>query len=317
MGYAQDLVSKGFYGYAGWGDAEAAADFNATGGSGKGGPTSSSTSTSSSSGGIPQSSNVIDTARQLQQFNIESNQPAIQSLQASIPETTSKYATERQRLESQKVPLKDRYSNLLNQIKSSETADVKQQEIATAREFGRRGIPTTSGIAEQTLAEKLSPIRQYYTGKATETGISQEENMSTLEGLISSLTGQETESTRAIQNAIAALQAGDTSGAITQALGLLTQNNAATNTAAEQAWREKVYKETTLPESQANISNVNSTIANRTPTADDATSSAINSMMSFSGGDKSKIWQWIHTYEPEFKKQRVDSNRLWAMYNNL
>lgn len=38
MGYAQDLVNAGYYGYAGWGDAAAAADFNATGGSGKGGP---------------------------------------------------------------------------------------------------------------------------------------------------------------------------------------------------------------------------------------------------------------------------------------
>ena len=39
-GSAQDLVAQGFYGYQGWGDAEALADFRATGGSGKGGPTS-------------------------------------------------------------------------------------------------------------------------------------------------------------------------------------------------------------------------------------------------------------------------------------
>ena len=38
---AADLISRGYYGYAGWGDAEAVADFNATGGQGKGGPTSS------------------------------------------------------------------------------------------------------------------------------------------------------------------------------------------------------------------------------------------------------------------------------------
>jgi hypothetical protein len=39
-GSAQDLVGMGFQGYAGWGDAEALADFKSTGGQGKGGPSS-------------------------------------------------------------------------------------------------------------------------------------------------------------------------------------------------------------------------------------------------------------------------------------
>ena len=34
----QDLINMGYYGYQGWGDAEAVADFRATGGAGKGGP---------------------------------------------------------------------------------------------------------------------------------------------------------------------------------------------------------------------------------------------------------------------------------------
>ena len=38
---AQQLVNMGYYGYAGWGDAEADADFKATNGAGKGGPSSS------------------------------------------------------------------------------------------------------------------------------------------------------------------------------------------------------------------------------------------------------------------------------------
>jgi hypothetical protein len=48
----------------------------------------------------------------------------------------------------------------------------------------------------------------------------------------------------------------------------------------------------------------------------EATSSAINTMMSSTGGDKAKMWQWIHTWEPEFSKQGVDASRLWALYNN-
>src|SRR3972149_570673 len=38
---AADLISRGYYGYAGWNDREAVADFQATGGQGKGGPTAS------------------------------------------------------------------------------------------------------------------------------------------------------------------------------------------------------------------------------------------------------------------------------------
>jgi hypothetical protein len=213
----------------------------------------------SSSGGVPQTQNVVDTAKQLLQFQQQSNQPAISSLQASIPEVSSKFATAKTSLEGQKVPLEQRYSVLLDSIKANQTADVKGQEITTAREFGRRGIPTTSGLAEQTLQEKLSPIRQYYTGQSTTAGISKEENLTKLNDLIASLTGQETEATRAITNAIAQLQAGDSSGATSQALGLLGQNQSAQQSAAEQAWQEKVYKETTLPESYATVNKLNST----------------------------------------------------------
>lgn len=39
MGVVDDLVNAGFYGYRGWSDASAQADFNATKGAGKGGPT--------------------------------------------------------------------------------------------------------------------------------------------------------------------------------------------------------------------------------------------------------------------------------------
>jgi S-adenosylmethionine synthetase len=47
----------------------------------------------------------------------------------------------------------------------------------------------------------------------------------------------------------------------------------------------------------------------------DATSSAINSMMSQTGGDKGKMWQWIHQWEPELGKQGVQISRLWDLYN--
>jgi len=49
---AQELVNRGFGGYQGWGDAEANADFNATGGSGKGQDNGGGDSGGRSTGGI-------------------------------------------------------------------------------------------------------------------------------------------------------------------------------------------------------------------------------------------------------------------------
>jgi hypothetical protein len=251
--------------YQGWDRTAAQADFNATGGSNKAGYQDlvNRLSGGGSSGGVPNTSSTIDTAKQLLQFQQQANQPAISSLQASIPEISSKYASEKTRLSGEKTTLQDRYQNLLGQINANQEADIKQQEIATAREFGRRGIPTTSGLAEQTLAEKLSPIRKYYTGQTTEAGISNEQGLRSLESLIANLTGSEVEAQRAVQNAIAQLQAGDSSGAVLQALSLLQSNQSAQQSAAEQAWREKVYNETTVPESYASIQNLMSQISNR------------------------------------------------------
>lgn len=59
MGAAADLVAKGYYGYQGWGDTEAAANYKDTGGVGKGGPTASF---NASKPAIPDFQSIYDTA---------------------------------------------------------------------------------------------------------------------------------------------------------------------------------------------------------------------------------------------------------------
>src|SRR5512136_557927 len=53
---------------------------------------------------------------QQQEAMRKANEPAIQSLTASIPEITSKYEQERTRLSAQQTPLEQRYQNLLSDI---------------------------------------------------------------------------------------------------------------------------------------------------------------------------------------------------------
>jgi len=205
MGYIQDLISQGYTGYQGWNDEAAVrADFAATGGAGKGGPSSSGGGSSSSSGGG--SFNVIDYAKQLLGFQQEANQPAIQSLQAGIPEAQSRISTEQTRLEGEKAPLSARYEQLLKDVTS-------RTEMATAQEFGRRGIPTTSGLLDQTLAQKLSP-------ETERIGLAKEADLRGIDTQISNLTGVGIDKVREIQNTIAQLQAGAGQGAVSGALNM-------------------------------------------------------------------------------------------------
>jgi hypothetical protein len=198
--------------YKGWDQNSARADFNATGGQNKagyqelvGGGSSSSNNYSSSSSGSG-SFNIIDYAKQLLGFQQEANQPAIQSLQAGIPEVQNKISTEQTRLEGEKVPLTARYEQLLKDVTS-------RTEMATAQEFGRRGIPTTSGLLDKTLAEKISP-------ETERIGLAKNADISALDKQISDLTGVGIDKVREIQNTIAQLQAGAGQNAVSGALNM-------------------------------------------------------------------------------------------------
>lgn len=210
-------------------------------------------STSSSGGNLD--SIINQSIKRIQ----EANAPAIQSLQASIPETQAKFAQTREQLSAETEPLKARYENLLNQIKGKEQVATNRQTVATQNELGRRGIQG-GGLAEQTLADALNPITSEYAGLTKETGLAQEADLRNLQNQIAGLTTQETDATRAIQNAIAQLQAGGNQSAITNALnqfqtlqGVEQFNQNLALQKAAQALAEKQYNEVTLPASQASL----------------------------------------------------------------
>lgn len=243
-----DQIKSQYEGYRSWNDPAAiVADFKATGGQGKGGP---STSSSSSSGGF--SSNAIDLAKTLNQYNVDAAKPAIQSLQASIPEISSKFSAQRTALEAEKTPLQDRYANLISTLKGNQTTEEQRQTLATSNNFSKRGIPLSSGVYEQSLTNAVNPITSKYSGLIKDTGLQQESDLRSISNLISTLTGQEVDSTRAVSNAIAQLQAGNPSSSLTSAIGLLSQQQQAeiakqqlAQQQAQQAFDNKI-KEATL-----------------------------------------------------------------------
>lgn len=137
---AQDLVNAGFYGYQGWGDAEAAADYRATGGSGKGSLTNPGAlgggggvagASSSGGGGLPGDlGNILNQAfTQYQQFA----QPAINTLQGL------------------KGDINAQYDKILEGMR-------KRSDTTSSRELGARGIPLSSTSAQQYINEQKSGV---------------------------------------------------------------------------------------------------------------------------------------------------------------
>ena len=167
-------------------------------------------------------------ARQMQQLQTEAAQPAIKTLEAG------------------RQPLKERYDTLLKSIKERGAYETGQADIVSARELGRRGIPTESTFAGQFQQEKRLPVQTAFGGLEAQTGLSAEEAQN------------------AISSAVAQLQAGGGQNAIQQALQqyqfgeqqrLSSETSAATlaqqvaQAQAEQAFKEKTFQQVTLPES--------------------------------------------------------------------
>src|SRR3990167_10597124 len=268
-----DLLRLGFGGYAGWTDEAAImADYRATGGQGK-----RDISASQAAGYNPPMTQQ-DIYEQQLRLRQEANKPAVASYEASLPEITQKYTTERTRLGGEKQPLLDRYQNLIGELKGRETKETATQAQALAQTFGRRGLTTEGGLYQGALAERTGDISQFYGGQIKETTLAQEADVRDIRNQIAQLTEQRVTSERDVRNMIAQLQSQGASEAITQSLQQFQfqQDQALRQKIAdfqqqqatrESAFQQRQFEQISLPESQLSIQNLLSQIANRGPTA--------------------------------------------------
>ena len=100
--------------------------------------------------------------------------PAIQSLEEQKPITQQAYAQQATNLQQTSSNVEQRYKSLLDSLTGKETQEKAQVGMATSREFGKRGVPLSSGIYDQALIEKYQPISQYYSGLTQQTGVARE-----------------------------------------------------------------------------------------------------------------------------------------------
>lgn len=197
-------------------------------------------------------------------------QPAVQSLQASVPETQQRFTQQREQLTAEKAPLQERFKNLLADIKGQGKVREEAQTRITSGELGKRGIVGSSTLAQQEIQQAIDPIRSTVQGATRDIGLEQEGALRQLQNQISNLLPQETGALRDITNAIAQLQAGAGTGAIDtalQQLGLSQQQSQfdVSQRAGEtgQQLARDIFEKIQLPGGQADIRNIESLIAER------------------------------------------------------
>ena len=171
MPTASELVAKGFYGYAGWDDAGANADFNATGGAGKGGSRSSGMGNINvSKPAMPDFQSIYDTAvtagtkDSLSALDTITKRRQAQELQKN--EAISKIADNPYLSEATMTgriaKLTDRYNADTQALTGQEM--VEQNKITTAKADAqvKLGIAqNTYNIQNQDYQQQVSQINQY------------------------------------------------------------------------------------------------------------------------------------------------------------
>jgi len=201
------------------------------------------------------------------------NEPAVNSLRASIPEVQKRYEQQRTQLQAEEAPLKERYTQLISEIKGNQQTAENRQVKTTNAELARRGIGG-GNLYDQTLTEAVNPVTQQYTGLLRDTGMAQDKSIRDLVNTIANSYTQQTADERDIQNAIAQLQSGAANTGLQMGATRYQQDldntfrtqQAAQEAALEQAKQslaERQFNQISLPESQISIQNLLSQIAKR------------------------------------------------------
>jgi len=191
------------------------------------------TYSSGSSTGSTGSNSVASNASDMLKMYQEANKPVVSALESTIPAIGQKYAQTGQYLQKQVGNLDTRYKSLLDSIKGLQQNDVQAVTTNTSQELGRRGISAESGLFGQTVNQAVQPVNRGYAGQISELGASQQSALDSLLNQISGLPTAQTQEEQAVRTAIAQLQAGGNTSAITNALQLYQNQQSLTEAQKE------------------------------------------------------------------------------------
>jgi predicted GNAT family acetyltransferase len=281
-------------------------------------------------------------AEQQRNAYMQAIQPAVQSLESSLPEISQRYQAARTQAEAEREPMKERYARLIDEIRGQGEGEKTQTIRTAAREYGRRGIPLSSTAYAEEEQARTSPITKYYLSKEAEATDAEQSANRELTNLITNLFGEETEAQRAVRQAIANIQAGAGTQAIDSANAIV---EAALNRALQESQLKLQERQLSESARQTGISNdleerkfqeairqFNEELAYKNKTGSSSSSSGYNSATKSAleqlqdllgsnyvtpGSEKSTAWRYIHALEPTASSLGVNTSPLWAIYNAL
>lgn len=144
-------------------------------------------------------------AKSLEQRQNALNQ-ATSTYESFKPQVSQMYEGQRQRAEAGKQPLNERYSTLIDEIKGKRESDANTQTTITRNEFGARGLPVSSTMVQQQLADKVGAINKGYASTLRNVELDRTEGLRSIDDLIASLTDKEKSALMDVNSAIAQLQ---------------------------------------------------------------------------------------------------------------
>ena len=150
-------------------------------------------------------------------------QSSYDALGASKGITEQAYAERQKQLEAEKAPLNERYQGLIAELTRRETKETGAQSTALAREYGKRGVPLSSGAYEQDLLGKTGDISQYYGGQIKEVGFENADKLRELGNLIANIPTEKAKELNLIDQQIAQMKAQGADKQMTMALEMYKQ----------------------------------------------------------------------------------------------
>lgn len=154
------------------------------------------------------------------------------ALAASKPITEQAYSERERQLQGEKQPLMDRYQNLIDTLKGKENKETTAQGKYLSQEYGKRGIPISSGMYQQDLTGKTQDISQFYAGQEKDVTFEREDKLRELSNLLANLPIEKAKELNLIDQKIAEMKAQGATQQMTMALEMYKQQR-------EDKWKEQ------------------------------------------------------------------------------
>jgi len=159
---------------------------------------------------------------------------AEKTLAQGKPIVEAAYAERGKQLESSKQPMIDRYNNIIDELKGREERETTKTSTATATEYGKRGIPLSSGMYEEALGQKTSDISRYYGTQIKDVGFEREEKLKSINDMLAMLPIERAQDLHNIDVKIAEMKAAGAERQLTLALEAFKIQR-------EEKWRQQEF----------------------------------------------------------------------------